>query len=51
MVDAVKVSSLRTLYTIRPGKKDDNYETIRYLQDQLEDQLEDQQEKEKKRCV
>ncbi len=37
MVDAVKVSGVRTLSTIRPGKKDDNYETLRYLQEQLED--------------
>ena len=47
MVDAVKVSGIRTLSTIRPGKKDDNYETLRYLQDQLEDVSEE----ENKKCV
>ena len=47
----LKSSEIRILHSLRPGRGDDNDETIRYLQDQLEDQLEDQQEKEKKRCV
>ena len=45
MVDAVKVSGIRTLSTIRPGKKDDNYEMLKYLQEQLEDVEQEENEK------
>ena len=37
IMDSIKGSELRILSILRPGRGDDNDETIRYLQDQLED--------------